>query len=204
MPGYASPLFNLLGAKYIASKQGLTEIDPHAVETKFPLVHDSGIKVWQNPDVLPRIMALTEIYVEPEMDRAIAEGSLAPVDYRTTAVLPHTPSTLSGIEVKSRARISLPGSGQARATLLEYRNTQVTIGVESSRDAIVELHDPYYFAWNVYVDGNRREMLQSNYMFRGRPRQTGRKTGSLSVRAIFGVCSPADDLTNILSHRRFA
>jgi uncharacterized membrane protein YfhO len=43
----------------------------------------------------------------------------------------------------------------------------VTIGVESSRDAIVELHDPYYFAWNVYVDGNRREMLQSNYMFRG-------------------------------------
>lgn len=167
VPGYDSPLLNLLGVKYIASMKTPQEIDPKVDETNFPLVHGSGLRVWQNPSALPRVMAFTEIYIEPDVDRAIDEGPLAPVDFRSTTVLPHLPTTLRGVDPKSRTRISLPGQGEVRVRLLEYRNTEVTIEVDSPRDAIVELHDPYYFAWYAYVDGRQREILQSNYMFRG-------------------------------------
>jgi uncharacterized membrane protein YfhO len=50
--------------------------------------------------------------------------------------------------------------------MIEYRNTEVLVDVESNRDIILELNDPYYFAWHVYVDGQERELLQANYLFR--------------------------------------
>src|SRR5678815_2152244 len=68
MPSYNSPLFNLLGVKYIVSVKSLHEIDPLTDETRFPMVLDRGFHVWQNPDVLPRIIAATSLYVEPELD----------------------------------------------------------------------------------------------------------------------------------------
>jgi Bacterial membrane protein YfhO len=167
VPGYDSPLLNLLGMKYIASQKPLHDIDPHADETRFPLAQDGKIRIWQNPNVLPRVMAFTEIYIEPDLDRAIDDGVLAQVDYRTTVVLSHLPGTLTGVDMTPNERIRLPGQGEARVRLLGYRNTEVTVEVETQRDAIIELHDPYYFAWLAFVDGQPREILQSNYMFRG-------------------------------------
>jgi hypothetical protein len=166
-PRYDSPLLNLLGVKYIASTKTLREIDGKVEVQHFPLVHDNGVRVWQNPNALPRVMPFTNIYIEPDLERAIDQGSLAPIDYRTTTVLPRLPNTLTGIDPKSRTSILLPGQGEAHVRLPDYRNTEVTIEVDTQRDIIVELHDPYYFPWHAYVDGQQREILQSNYMFRG-------------------------------------
>jgi hypothetical protein len=166
MPSYNSPLFNLLGVKYIVSVKSLHEIDPLTDEKRFPMVLDRGFHVWQNPDVLPRIIAATSVYVEPELDRAIDTGPMAPVDYRSTVVISHLPVTLSGFEAGPRIVMPLPGLGEPSVRMIEYRNTEVLVDVESNRDIILELNDPYYFAWHVYVDGQERELLQANYLFR--------------------------------------
>lgn len=167
MPGYDSPLMNLLGVKYILSYRPLQELDPRTDEKRFPMVLDQGFHVWQNPDVLPRIIAATSIYVEPELDRAIDTGPMAPLDYRSAVVLSHIPDTLSGIESRPRVVTELPGLGEPNLRMVRYENTQVMIDVETNRDIILELNDPYYFAWHVYVDGQERELLQANYLFRG-------------------------------------
>jgi hypothetical protein len=130
------------------------------------MVLDRGLHVWQNPDVLPRIIAATSVYVEPELDRAIDTGPMAPVDYRSTVVLAHLPVTLSGFESRPRVVMPLSGQGEPSVRMVKYRNTEVSIDVESNRDFILELNDPYYFGWHVYVDGQERELLQANYLFR--------------------------------------
>lgn len=168
MPSYGGPLFNLLGIKYVVSSKSLAELSPHGPLTEFGLVLDAeGLKVWENPRVLSRVITATEIVLEPDLPRAIADGKLAPVDYRTTVVLQHLPNTWGRAAQTERSAVPLPGHGEVSASLISYRNMQITLAVQADRDAIVVLNDLYYPYWRVYVDGHERELLQANYMFRG-------------------------------------
>jgi len=162
LPSYNAPLFNLLGIKYVVSSKSLAELSPHGALAEFGLAFDAeGLKVWENPRVLPRVMTATEIVLEPDLPRAIVDGKLAPVDYRTTVVLQQLPKTW-GRDVQTQ-----PGHREVSASLISYRNMQITLAVHAERDAIVVLNDLYYPYWRVYVDGHERELLQANYMFRG-------------------------------------
>jgi xanthosine utilization system XapX-like protein len=169
MPGYHSTLVNLLGVKYIVSAQQLVNLDPHADEEHFPRVYDDRekIMVWLNSGALPRVLTATTVHLEPNLRRAIAEGKMAPVDYRSAVVLERLPSTLVAIGPDQHDEVPLPGQGAVSAGLLAYRNTEVTVGVQADRDVILVLNDPYYPYWRVYVDGRERELLQANYLFRG-------------------------------------
>jgi hypothetical protein len=168
MPSYNGPLFNLLGIKYVVSSKSLRELSPHGALAGSNLAFDAeGLKVWENPRVLPRVITATEIFLEPDLPRAIADGKLAPVDYRTTVVLQHLPETWSRAAQTQPSAAPLPGHGEVSASLISYRNMQITLSVQADRDAIVVLNDLYYPYWRAYVDGHERELLQANYMFRG-------------------------------------
>jgi len=157
MPSYNGPLFNLLGIKYVVSSQSLAELSPPGALAEFSLAFEAeGLKVWQNPGVVPRVITATEIFLEPDLLRAIVDGKLAPVDYRATVVLQHLPESWGRV-----------GHGEASASLISYRNMRITLAVHAERDAIVVLNDLYYPYWRVYVDGHERELFQANYMFRG-------------------------------------
>jgi len=86
-PSNNSPLLNLLGLKYIAAVSTLREIDPKVDETRFRLVYDHGIKVWQNPEVLPRVLTATSIYVEPTRLPGDGEARARVVGYRSSEVV---------------------------------------------------------------------------------------------------------------------
>src|SRR5262249_17015775 len=153
-PSYNSPLLNLLGLKYIAAVSTLREIDPKVDETRFRLVYDHGIKVWQNPEVLPRVLTATSIYVEPKLDESIDSGRIAALDYQSVAVVPHLPHTLAALETRPGFVTRLPGDGEARAQVVGYRSSEVVISVQTEKDTIVVLNDLYYPYWRVYVDGD--------------------------------------------------
>ena len=174
MPGYNSPWLDLLSVKYVVSVKEITELDPQVDVTRFPLVFDQdGFKIWENPGVLPRVLAATAIHLEPDLRGAIAEGRMASVDYRTTVVLEHLPQTLAGINTIPESLFVLSGQGSASARIAAYRNTEVVILVQSERDTILVLNDLYYPYWRVYVDDQEQEMLQANYLFRGVHVKTG-------------------------------
>jgi len=167
MPSYNSPLFNLLGVKYIASLRELRDLDPKANESRFKLVYDHGFKVWQNLDVLPRVLTATSLKIDADPDQAVQQTGMPALDYRSTVVLTHLPATLSGLQVNAAATTPLAGDGNATASIKTFRNSEVVIGSQSSRDVIVVLNDLYYPYWRVYVDGHEEELLRSNYIFRG-------------------------------------
>jgi len=168
MPSYNGPLFNLLGIKYVVSSKSLAELSPPGALAEFGLVFNAeGLHVWENPNVLPRVITATEIFVEPDLHRAIVDGTLALVDYRRIVVLQHLPKTWSRVAPTQRSAVPLRVHGEVNDTLISYRNMQMTLAVKAEGDAIVVLNDLYYPYWHVYVDGHERELLQANYMFRG-------------------------------------
>lgn len=168
MPSYSSPIFNLLGAKYIVTVSSLRELDPKADESRFKVLINSGLKVWQNLDVLPRVLAATSVYVDADPDRAIRETGMPALDYKSTVVLTHIPETLKGLRVDGEQPTRLAGDGEAAVLKMQtYRNSEVVIRAESSRDVIVVLNDLYYPYWRVYVDDREQELLRANYIFRG-------------------------------------
>jgi len=168
VPGYSSPILDLLGVRYIVSAKSLAEIDTKVDPERFPVVFEYfGMRVWENPNVLPRVIAATSFYVEPDIDYAIDNGKVAPVDFRSDVVIPHPPQTLGTYRAPVQTIVPLPGQGKANARVVEYRNNVVRIAVETQRDVIIVLNDPWYPYWRAYVDGNEREILQTNYLFRG-------------------------------------
>lgn len=167
LPTYGAPMLNLLGVRYIVSSKTLSEIDSTVTDGRFPLVFEkNGLRVWRNPNAMPRVMAATSIYVEPDLEGAINDGKLAPVDYRSTVVLTHLPKTLAIDDAVERI-IPLATRDRPVVRIQEYANNQVTLTMEGTGDAILVLNDLYYPYWRVYVDGTERELLQANYMFRG-------------------------------------
>ena len=168
LPTYGAPMFNLLGVRYIVSAETLSEIDSTVTDGRFPLVvQKNGLQVWRNPNAMPRVIAATSIYLEPDLEGAINDGKLAPVDYRSTVVLSHLPETLAiGYDAVERM-IPLGTQDRPLVRIQEYKNNQVTLTMESPGAAILVLNDLYYPYWRVYVDGSERELLQANYMFRG-------------------------------------
>ena len=167
MPSYNSPLLNLLGVKYLVSVSPLKELDPKVDETRFKLVFDQGVSVWQNPEALPRVLTATSVYVDPNLDEAIGSGNIAALDYRSVAVVSHLPETLATLQSERQSVTPLPGRGEVHARVLAYRSSEVAIAVQSERDVLVVLNDLYYPYWRVYVDDHEKELLQANYLFRG-------------------------------------
>ena len=166
-PGYDAPLLDLLGVKYIVSAREITEWDADVDMAEFPVVFEAGgITVRENPGVLPRILAATAIYIDPDFNGAITQGIMADVDYRSAVVLEHLPPTLADVDTHDGTPILPAGEGEVSARLLAYGNNEIAVAVETERDAILVLHDPYYPYWRVYVDGEERELLQANYLFR--------------------------------------
>ena len=167
MSSYNSPFLNLLGVKYIASLQSLRDLDPKVDESRFKLVFDQGFRVWQNFDVLPRVLAATSVRIDSEPERTVGKTEMAAVDYNSVAVLTKLPRGLERLRVDGDDVVPLPGEGKAIARIQEYRNSEVVILADSSREAIVVLNDLYYPYWRVYVDGREEELLRANYVFRG-------------------------------------
>jgi hypothetical protein len=168
MPSYDSPLFGMLGVKYIVSDRNLSEIDPGARTDQFDLAFKQNtVHIWKNSKLFPRVSAVTSIFIEPDIEQAINTGKMAAVDFRSTAVLAHVPKTLENGSGAIRMANLPAGRNNASATILDYANNRVTIAVKTDVDAIVILNDLYYPYWRVYVDGLERELLQTNYLFRG-------------------------------------
>ena len=168
IPGYNSPMLDLLGVRFIASAEDLDAIDPGVDGSQFPLVLDKdGIRVWENPRVLPRVLTAVAVRLDADAEQSEPAIDMQTVDFRSTVVLEHLPQTLPSLLPGADSTLRLPGQGEATARLLEYRNTYVLVSVETERDIILVLNDPFYPYWRVYVDGQEQELLRADYLFRG-------------------------------------
>lgn len=118
----------------------------------------SGIRLFDNPEALPRVVIADSFLVEPNSERAI--GLLLTGEWD-----PHT-----RLQVES-ARL-VPGGYcgsplHASVTRVAYGATRVEIDATTNCAAILCLRDTFYPGWQATIDGNRVPLFQTDLIYRG-------------------------------------
>lgn len=65
--------------------------------------------------------------------------------------------------------------GVANAEISKYSSNEVLIDLETDRNSIVYLSDTFYPGWEVYIDGEKKEIIEANNAFRGVAVEPGAK-----------------------------
>jgi hypothetical protein len=157
-PSYRSPLYDLLGLRYIATGVPIEQIDKNLKpgDVNF-LARTKDAYVYENPHALPRVL-LPTCAMRADFGRMMREGLWPDVDFRETVLLeePTICHSRNGVE---------PPAGTAR--ILSYENTDVKIeAVAPEGGGYVVLNDVWHDWWVAEVDGEAAPILPANVMFR--------------------------------------
>jgi hypothetical protein len=145
--------------------------DPHfngdvAAQPAFRQVYDQEIKIYENPDYLPRAALFFSVELAQDDKAALARLAEPSLDVFQTAVVSAT--SLDAADVAAiRELNSLPHERVRAARILSYHSQEVRIYATVERPALLVLNDSDYPGWKVYVDGRRSRWLTANYLFRG-------------------------------------
>lgn len=146
-----SPLYNLLGIKYVIGGKGEPPADTNIIVPVFD--QDPAVTVYLNTLALPRIMVLYNSEVVADHDAAfdaVHRESFAPE---------HTVILEGGHALTGDA-------GQANVEVVRYDTNRVTLRVTTDHSAYVFLSDVFHPDWQATVNGKPEPIETANYAFR--------------------------------------
>jgi hypothetical protein len=154
-PSYRSVLADLLGLRFIVSGVPAEEIDKALRPGDLELIaRTRDAYVYENPRALPRVMFVPD-YSVVDFDTVLASGWPAAIDPRRTLLLEHAP-----------AHPPAGGTSEGHVRIVDYRNTEVTIDVESTAGGFVLLNDIWHPWWDAEIDGTSVPILRADVLFR--------------------------------------
>ncbi len=167
-----SPLYNLLGVKYVLADKGAPPGPPG--DERFVPVYtaSASLDVYENTAALPRALVVHCAQVVPEHAAAWEAIHAPDFDPAQTVVLEET--WVAGRD--------LPGADCGTAaedgavTFVRYGSNRVELSVRASAGGFLVLSDVYYPGWRATVDGVPVEVLRANYVFRAVPLPAGEHT----------------------------
>lgn len=143
----------------IVSDQQLEEQKQFA--SKYTLVYDKEIKIYQDRDVLPRVFVVNDAIVkmnESEIFRTLKDPAF---NVSHTVVLE--------TEILEMGNLTNPTLGSDliySADIEKYTPNDIIINATLNRPGLLILTDTYYPGWKVVVDGKQQEILAADYLFR--------------------------------------
>ena len=150
-----SPLYNLLGIKYIIASKAGAPADGDIVPV---FDQDPDVNIYLNRSALPRLLFVPEAVFVPNQEAAWEAIHQADFDPQTQVILEgQTPPD------------SLPSSAEKKApiiALLEYGLHTIQISVNSQQAGYLFLSDSYYPGWKAFVNGQEERIFRANYTFR--------------------------------------
>lgn len=148
---YSSKLLNLMNVKYLLSTKVLNS-------EHLRLVLDGDVKVYENKEVLPRAFIVPSVKIMDNDGEILREIQKQDFDFEQYAILEETPDE------------NYPLSGQIEGSMVEildYNPNKILIEANMTGNGFLVLSDTYYPGWNVYMDGERKKLYRTNYLFRG-------------------------------------
>jgi hypothetical protein len=154
-PSYRSPMADLFGVRFILTGVPVERIDPtlHPGDLEM-IARTADAFVYVNPRALPRVMFLPD-YRVVDFDELIRSGWPAAIDPRRTLLLEHAPP-----------HPPAGPTGEGTARIVNYRNTEVTVDVESDTGGFLLLTDAWHPWWRAEVDGVPAPILKADVLFR--------------------------------------
>jgi hypothetical protein len=153
-----SPLYNLLGTKYILADKG----SPPGDERLVPVYDGSpDIDIYLNTVALPRAFFLTCAQVVSNHEAAWAAIHSKAFDPARVVVLEQ-----EQLQNAAGAEECVAEAGGAQVSLVHYGVNQIELAVESEAAGWLVLSDAYYPGWRASVDGTRAPVLRADYTFR--------------------------------------
>ncbi|MCA9920060.1 MAG: YfhO family protein, partial [Anaerolineales bacterium] len=122
----------------------------------YRLIHSGDVKIYENLDVLPRAVLLSNWIWQPDETAVLQALQQPEFSVRETAVL-------LGSGENREGTVSL----SAAAQITRYAPEQVVVQTSSAQPQLLLLTDAYYPGWQVTVDGTSAELLQADGLFRG-------------------------------------
>jgi hypothetical protein len=154
-PSYRSAMADLFGVRFILTGVPVERIDPNLQPGDLKLIaHTADAFIYENPRALPRVMFLHD-YRAVDFEELIRSGWPAGIDPRRTLLLEHAPP---------HPPAGPPGEGTAR--IVGYKNTEVTVEVESDTGGFLLLTDAWHPWWRAEVDGVPAPILKADVLFR--------------------------------------
>lgn len=175
-PSYRSPLANLLGLRFIATRDPIEKIDRALEPEAFPLVaQTSKARIYENMDALPRVLFASKAR-QADFESIVATGRWPSTDFRHTVLL---------------ERVT-PGNGDTgrrpgTIAIQSYRNTVVTLAVDSLDGGWAALNDVWHPWWRADINGQPVPILKANVLFRAIKVPPGRHTIRFVFRPLTGA-----------------
>ena len=178
----------MYGLNYVASRTptrgGLQEM----------ITGKTGIKLWRNPEALPRAWTVHQIVVAPNESTGADMMNNLPFDLRTTA-----------LTVRSQPMLDTCG-GADRVGWIDEKPSSVRVDVEMACKGLLIVSDNWYPGWRAEVDGQAAEIWKVNTVIRGVVVNAGKHTVAMRYRPLsvyFGFALTLLGLTAaIVLHRR--
>lgn len=170
--GLDSPLFDLLGTRYILVPSDIDSEDRQSLrelEQKLPTVYeDDTVKVLENRDAMPHAW-LVHSARQTSRKEALELLSSGEVDPGETAL----------VEEQTLLLERSPTSDRDRVSIESYEANEMRLEVGTDADALLVLGDVYYPAWKAYVDGEPVSLYRADHLFRAVPIPAGQHTVEL-------------------------
>lgn len=175
MPGYRSPLANLIGLRFVVTPVPAERIDPALAANPLTLVARTREGyIYENPEALPRVMLVPR--AEPlDQDKLIETGQWPGTDFRAVAYIEPTGQPFP------------QGRSGGTARLVRYENTRIEVAVAAPQGGVLLLNDVWHPWWFASVDGQPAPVLRANGIFRAVILPPGAKTVRFEFRPLRGV-----------------
>jgi hypothetical protein len=189
---YESPVFDLLGIRYVVSLDDLRGIPG------FRLALDGTVKVYENTGAQPRaFIAGNWVEADRFVDLLKAKDFERALDYMKAALQRDAPEI--PIQTMSRDefvmflakhfnfrewalvenRIDLEPGGRGEVEIVSYGNERILLKTELEGNGLLIVTDNWFPGWKAFVDGEEREILRADITFRAIPLESGSHTVEL-------------------------
>ena len=157
--GVAWPLVHLAAARYILVDRSLeNDLDPDGHARLTPVDGDDGVRVYENPDALPRAYYVPQIVAQPDGEAGLKRLAWPRGDWRRLALVDSAPR--SGF-------LGVPGNqatGEARFVVDDPE--RVVLEVVAPEHGFLFLADQYFPGWTATVNGEPSPILVADHAFR--------------------------------------
>ena len=152
-----SDALGFFSIQYVLAPPGIKELPGG----KLRYIGGKEISVFENPDRLPRCFLRRDFEFADE-ENALRIASQPDFDFKKRLLL-------SGVSNKESMRRLFDGRKKdpefGEDTKIVHQ-THVEVAARISAPAIVVLNDLFAVGWEAYIDGERAEIYQANYLFR--------------------------------------